>query len=169
MGVLDKFLNSMKFSDEEYEDDYMDDEDEVVEPRRRYRSRQSSSLDDEEETYSRPQRAKITQMPKRRASSFSNNMGVCIIKPTSVEDAQVVIDTLLDNRTVVVNLEGIGTDTAQRIMDITFGANVALDGHLQQISKNIFIVTPRSVDLSGDLKDAMIVGSQMDTMFGIAK
>ena len=42
-----------------------------------------------------------------------------MVKPTSVEDGQVIIDTLLDNRTVVVNLEGITTDTAQRIMDIT--------------------------------------------------
>ena len=90
-----------------------------------------------------------------------------MIRPKSVEDGQVIIDTLLDNRTVVVNLEGINTDTAQRIMDITFGANVALDGHLQQISRNIFIVTPRSVDISGDLQEAMATG-HVD-MFGIAK
>ncbi|MBQ9607714.1 MAG: cell division protein SepF [Lachnospiraceae bacterium] len=167
MGVLDRFLNSMKFSDEDYEDDYMDDEDEVVELRNRRRSRETVSYDDEEETV-RPQRsAKITQMPKRRNASFSNAMGVCVVKPTSVEDGQVIIDTLLDNRTVVVNLEGITTDTAQRIMDITFGANVALDGHLQQISRNIFIVTPRSVAISGDLQDA-IGGGQVD-LFGIAK
>ena len=30
MGVLDKFLSTMRFNDEDYdEDDYMDDEDEV--------------------------------------------------------------------------------------------------------------------------------------------
>ncbi len=154
----------MKFDDADYEDDY-DDEDEVIESRRsRYRGRDTA--DDEEEEV-RPQRAKITQMPKRRNGTFSNGMGVCVVKPTSVEDGQVIIDTLLDNRTVVVNLEGIATDTAQRIMDITFGANVALDGHLQQISKSIFIVTPRSVSISGDLQEAL-GGGQVD-LFGIAK
>ncbi len=166
MGVLDKFLNSMKFSDEDYDDDFMDDEDDVVEPIRR-RSSMRSRLDEEEETVRPQQRAKITQMPKRRNAAFSNNMGVCVVKPTSVEDGQVIIDTLLDNRTVVVNLEGLTTDVAQRIMDITFGANVALDGHLQQISRNIFIVTPRSVDISGDFSEAF-GGGQID-MFGIAK
>ena len=148
MGVLDRFLESMKFHDEDYEDDFMDD--------------------DEDEVSAKPfSRAKITQMPKRRNSSFSTNMGVCVVKPTSVEDGQVIIDTLLDNRTVVVNLEGLKTDIAQRIMDITFGANVALDGHLQQISRNIFIVTPRSVDISGDFSE-LFGGGQVD-MFGIAK
>lgn len=167
MGVLDRFLNSMKFNDDEdYEDDFMDDEDEVLEPRRsRFTARDMSAYDDEEE---RPRRAKITQMPsKRKNASFSNKMGVCVVKPTTVEDGQVIIDTLLQNRTVVVNLEGIGIDTAQRIMDITFGANVALDGHLQQISKNIFIVTPRSVDISGDFSESF-GGGQFD-MFAIAK
>ncbi|MBO5551149.1 MAG: cell division protein SepF [Lachnospiraceae bacterium] len=167
MGVLDRFLNSMKFNDEDYDDDY-EDEDEVVELRSRRRGREVPSYDDEEETV-RPRRsAKITQMPKRGHSAFSNGMGVCVVKPTSVEDGQVIIDTLLDNRTVVVNLEGITTDTAQRIMDITFGANVALDGHLQQISRNIFIVTPKSVAISGDLQDALGGGGQVD-LFGIAK
>ncbi len=168
MGVLDRFLNSMKFNEDDYEDDYMDDEEEVVELRSRRRGRESSAYDAEEEPV-RPRRsAKITQMPDRRSSSFSKGMGVCVVKPTSVEDGQVIIDTLLDNRTVVVNLEGITTDTAQRIMDITFGANVALDGHLQQISRNIFIVTPRSVAISGDLQDALGGGGQVD-LFGIAK
>ena len=167
MGVLDRFLSSMKFNDEDdYDEDYLEDEDEVVD-RRRFRSREAISLDDDDNGY-RPQRAKITKMPQKRTNaSFSNKMGVCVVKPTNVEDGQVIIDTLLDNRTCVVNLEGIGIDTAQRIMDITFGANVALDGHLQQISKNIFIVTPRSVDISGDFSESFGVG-QFD-MFAIAK
>ena len=166
MGVLDRFLNSMKFNDDEdYDDDFMDDEDEVFEPRRRFGSREAVSLESDED---RPRRAKITQMPaKRKNASFSSRNSVCVVKPTSVEDGQVIVDTLLDNRTVVVNLEGIGIDTAQRIMDITFGANFALDGHLQQISKNIFIVTPRSVDISGDFSESFGVG-QFD-MFAIAK
>ncbi len=166
MGVLDRFLSSMKFSDEDEDyDDYMDDEEDVVDRRSRFGRRETVSLD--EDDY-KPQRSKITQMPTRRKNApLSNKMGVCVVKPTHVEDGQVIIDTLLQNRTVVVNLEGIGIDTAQRIMDITFGANVALDGHLQQISKNIFIVTPRSVDISGDFSDSFASG-QFD-MFAIAK
>lgn len=169
MGVLDRFLNSMKFSDDDdYEEDYIDDEEDVIDRRSRFGRREAVSLEDDEPYRPQSQRAKITRMPTRnKNASFSNKMGVCVVKPTNVEDGQVIIDTLLQNRTVVVNLEGIGIDTAQRIMDITFGANVALDGHLQQISKNIFIVTPRSVDISGDFTESFASG-QFD-MFAIAK
>ena len=163
MAFLDRFLDSMRF-DDDFEDEYMDVEEEEVQPRRRYRD---TSEDEEDEI--RPRRSKIMAMPKKsnKGGAFQAGMGVCVVKPTAVEDAQVIIDTLLDNRTVVVNLEGITTDTAQRIMDITFGANVALDGHLQQVSRNIFIVTPKSVALSGDITDS--VGNSQVDMFGIAK
>ncbi|MCR5775290.1 MAG: cell division protein SepF [Lachnospiraceae bacterium] len=163
-NFIDKLLKGIQLGDEDYDEEF-EDEDEVIEPRRRFR-------DQMEEEEIRPQRSKIMQMPSNtrrsnRNNGFSSGMGVCVVRPKSVEDGQVIIDTLLDNRTVVVNLEGIDTGVAQRIMDITFGANVALDGHLQQISKSIFIVTPRSVDISGDFQEALASG-YVD-MFGIAK
>ena len=68
MGVLDRFLSSMKFNDEDdYDEDYLDDEDEVVD-RRRFRSREAISLDDDDNGY-RPQRAKITKMPQKRTNA----------------------------------------------------------------------------------------------------
>lgn len=45
-------------------------------------------------------------------------MEVCVIKPTSVEDAREITETLLANRTVVLNLEGLDVDIAQRIIDL---------------------------------------------------
>ena len=151
MGVFDKFLNSMRLSDEDYDDDdFDDDEDEVIVTRRKT----SRSYDDDEDDY-RPARSKVTPMPRNRKSSLASGMEVCVIKPTSVEDSKAVVDTLLENRTVVINLEGITVEQAQRIMDYTSGANAALDGNLQKISRNIFIVTPRSVDISGDFQDLL--------------
>ena len=44
-------------------------------------------------------------------------MEVCVIKPTSVEDAREITETLLRNRTVVLNLEGIDLEIGQRIID----------------------------------------------------
>jgi len=152
MGVLDKFLNSMRLSDDDYDDDdYDEDEDEVVVSRRRI----SRNIDDDEDDIRPVSRAKVTPMPRARKSSLAAGMEVCVIKPTSVEDSKAVVDTLLENRTVVINLEGITVEAAQRIMDYTSGANAALNGHLQKISRNIFIVTPRSVDISGDFQDIL--------------
>ena len=80
-------------------------------------------------------------------------MEVCVIKPTSIEDAREITETLLANRTVVLNLEGLDVDIAQRIIDFTSGSCFAIAGNLQKISHYIFIITPASVDVSGDFQD----------------
>ena len=79
-------------------------------------------------------------------------MEVCVIKPTSVDDAREITETLLANRTVVLNLEGLDVNIAQRIIDFASGSTFAIDGSLQKISHYIFILTPSSVDISGDIQ-----------------
>ena len=49
-------------------------------------------------------------------------MEVCVIKPTSVEDSREITETLLSGRTVILNLEGLDLEIAQRIIDFTSGA-----------------------------------------------
>ena len=49
--------------------------------------------------------------------------------------------------------EGLDVDIAQRIIDFTSGSCFAISGNLQKISHYIFIITPASVDISGDFQD----------------
>ncbi len=49
-------------------------------------------------------------------------MEVCVIKPTTIEDEIEITETLLNGRTVVINMEGLSVDIAQRIIDFTSGA-----------------------------------------------
>ena len=80
---------------------------------------------------------------------------LAVIKPTTVEDSREITDTLLSNRTVVLNVEGLDMDVAQRIIDFTSGATYAVGGNLQKISHYIFIITPRNVDISGDFQEIL--------------
>ena len=160
MGVMDKFLNYMKLNDEdEYDtdDDYLDDDDYVDEPVKKSYKEQ----DMEDKPAARRTASKVTPMPKSntRRMQNSNVMEVCVIKPTSVEDAREITETLLANRTVVLNLEGLDVDIAQRIIDFTSGSCFAINGNLQKISHYIFIITPASVDISGDFQDILNGGS----------
>ncbi|MBQ9438663.1 MAG: cell division protein SepF, partial [Lachnospiraceae bacterium] len=66
------------------------------------------------------------------------------------DDAKELTDTLLDGRTVILNLEGIDRDIAQRIIDFACGSTYAVRGNLQNISNYIFVITPESVGISGD-------------------
>lgn len=89
---------------------------------------------------------------------MGNGMEVCVVKPTAFEDAREITETLLANRTVVLNLEGLDVDIAQRIIDFSSGSCFAMRGNLQKISHYIFIITPPSVDISGDFQD-LITGT----------
>ena len=161
MGVLDKFLNAMRLNDEDYDDyddDYFDDEDDYMEPPKKKPVKQPEmhNMDEpEEEKRVRPA-PKVTPMRSAgKVRTTASGMEVCVIKPTSVEDAREITETLLANRTVVLNLEGLDVDIAQRIIDFTSGSTFAISGNLQKISHYIFIITPRSVDISGDFQEIL--------------
>ncbi|MBP3206008.1 MAG: cell division protein SepF [Lachnospiraceae bacterium] len=160
MGVMDKFLNYMKLNDEDddiYDDDYLDDEDEIEEPAPKKTASSRAAKDQDDMYEERPARKatinKVTPIRQNVTRKSANGMEVCVIKPRNVEDAREITETLLANRTVVLNLEGINVDIAQRIIDFTSGSCFAIGGNLQKISHYIFIITPASVDISGDFLD----------------
>lgn len=169
MSVMDKFLNYMKLNGEEddeyYDDEYLDDEEDMEPASKKSgssKSKDSSSFEDAGTVKKPAASTKITPIGKPSARRVGNGSGmeVCVIKPTSVEDAREITETLLANRTVVLNLEGLDVDIAQRIIDFTSGSCFAIGGNLQKISHYIFIITPSSVDISGDFQD--IFGSAFD-------
>ena len=78
-----------------------------------------------------------------------------MVKPASWDDARDICDTLLSGRAVVINMEGVQMDLAQRIVDFTSGACYSMNGDIQSISKYIFIATPSSIELSGDFQNVL--------------
>lgn len=153
MSVMDKFLNAMKLNDEEdeyYDDDFYDDEPEPI--KKPSVMREDPVMEDDRPIKkSTPKVTPMRQMKKMPGTG----MEVCVIKPTTVEDAREITETLLANRTVVLNLEGLDVDIAQRIIDFTSGSCFAISGNLQKISHYIFIITPASVDISGDFQEIL--------------
>lgn len=151
MSVMDKFLNAMKLNDEEdeyYDDDFYDDEPEQNSRRSSGNTREPAAT--EEPVKKQP--PKVTPMRQMKKMP-GTGMEVCVIKPTTLEDEREITETLLANRAVVLNLEGVDLSIARRILDFTSGSCFAMSGNLQQISQFIFIVTPASVDISGDFQE----------------
>ena len=89
-------------------------------------------------------------------------MEVCVIKPSTVEDGREISDTLLSGRAVILNLEGLQVSIAQRIIDFTSGSCYSINGNLQKVSNYIFIITPESVDISGDFQDLLSGNGNFD-------
>lgn len=164
MSALNKFVNFMSMSGDddydEYEDNsgYLDEEYEEVPAAPAFNS---NSAQEQEEEYETPKAArrystsKVTPVKSRRSSSMNLGSGleVCVIKPVSIDEARTVTETLLQNRAVVLNLEGLDVEIAQRIIDFTSGSCYAINGNLQKISNYIFIITPQTVEISGDFQD----------------
>lgn len=96
--------------------------------------------------------------------SLSNNvlnmhkqpkMEVVRTYPQVVSDAFQICDHIRDNKTCIVNLEGIEGKEAQRIADFLGGVAYAFKGDIQRISKGVFIVAPTTVEITGQLKEEL--------------
>lgn len=185
MSVLDKFLDAIRLNDDFDDDDEFFDDDELEamdeeKPKHRFFKKLEDDDDDEEEetpvaekktktakSSAAASSSKSTRQTKTAASSSSKitpmrgrkvsggNMEVCVIKPSSMEDTRDIADTLIDRCTVVLNLEGIDVDVAQRIIDFSSGACYSIGGSLQKISSYIFILTPANVEITGDFQEIL--------------
>lgn len=159
MGMLDKFLDAMRLNsdddDDFYDDDYYDDDYEDETPKRKSHKDRDSD-DDEKKLRSVKTSSKVT--PMRPSKKQGAGMEICVIKPNTVEDAKEITETLLLGRPVVLNVEGLDVDIAQRIIDFTSGSCFSIDGNLRKISNYMFIITPPNVDLSGDFANLMDAG-----------
>lgn len=155
MNFLSRLMDSFRFSDDE-DDEFFGNEDEYDLPSSPKKNSYSASEEidefdmDEEET-----RPRFFSKPSPKVVPMRKKMQLTMVKPTSIEDASEICDHLLDGTAVVLNVEGLHTELAQRIIDFTSGATYTLNGNLQKISTYIFIATPESVTLSGDFPELL--------------
>lgn len=157
-----KFFEKFSKKKTDEEENYLDDEEPEKEPVKPAPAKVSAKTaaakaPARQERVSRPaSSSKITPMRSgSKRSSQAVNMEVCVIKPTTMEEAREIADTLVDNSTVILNLEGIDVELAQRIIDFTSGACYSLGGSLQQVSSYIFVLGPYNVDITGDLQNIL--------------
>ena len=170
---FDRFTkkSSDDFDDEEddfEDDDDIDDYEESARAARRNMTSASTSSarqnaakakrdrerEKEREMREREKAAKKAKPAKNKKGSQSQ-MNLNVIRPSSMEDTKDIADILKESRPVVLNLEGIDIDMAQRIIDFTCGVCYALDGDLKIVSNYIYLITPDGVDTYGDVQSIL--------------
>ena len=169
---LEKFSSGRKASADE--DDLDEPDNYRAEERRTTPVRQTRAGSTERSREAAPKQEKITvranvssskitpMRASRRTSTGAQSVEVCVIRPTSMENTREIADTLLDSSTVILNLEGLDVELAQRIIDFTSGSCYTLGGTLQKVSSYIFVLGPSNVDITGDLQN--IMGTQMPSV-----
>ena len=82
----------------------------------------------------------------------SDQIKMIVINPDSYDEAREICDYIRSGKPVVVNLEGMEFEVSQRVMDFLSGSCYSLNGNIQRVAKNIFIVAPNNIDVTADFK-----------------
>lgn len=156
MGLMDKITKAFNLdNDDYYDDDDYDIDDDYDEPEERpSKVKHFVSRDKEEDDEPKEEKGRTNVLSYKKTKAGNNHgQGICIIKPSVFDDGREIVDTLRSRRAVVLNLEGMETEIAQRIIDFASGACYSMDGTLQKVSAFIFIIAPANVDVAGDIPE----------------
>ena len=108
---------------------------------------------DESEEYSRynaPERTRRAPINAGNVVSMhSDSKPLVVYCPVGVDDTEAVIKAVRGHKPVIVNLEKLDTDTAQRVLDVLSGAAYALQGTLNIVAMGIYIMAPSTTTITG--------------------
>ena len=86
----------------------------------------------------------------RGVSLNASSIELKVVRPDTFVNSRQIADHLLNNRTVVLNLEATNKETARRILDFLSGVAYSIGGQLKRVANNTFVITPDNVAVSGD-------------------
>ena len=78
-------------------------------------------------------------------------LNVVLFNPKNFEESTHIVDTLKNRKPIVMNIADLDKELGRKIFDFCSGALYALDGHIQQVAKGIFVLAPPNVDITGDV------------------
>ncbi len=151
MGIKDwtkKIFPSDYDVDEDYDEEYIEEEEPVREERR------------EERREAKPAAPSYTPAPAPGAVKLAHHTGssieIKVVTPTRFDAVTQIADMLLDNKTVLLNLENTNKETAKRLIDFLSGVAYALNGDVQKVADNTFAVTPNNVAVSNESVESAV-------------
>lgn len=137
-GVFNKMLNFIGLEESVLEEDIIDEE---------YDDEYYSQPDIDYNVKSKTKKGKVVNI-------HSNPyVKVMVYQPLSYDDTQTIVDNLKSRKPIIVNLEALESELAQRVLDFMSGAVYALEGSIHKVSRGIFVLAPSNVDISGDIPD----------------
>ena len=85
----------------------------------------------------------------------AGNMKLVVHEPLNYEDAPKIVDDLKMRKTVVVNLEQLESGIKRQIFDFINGGLYSLEGSIQKVTKDIFVLAPSNVEIDGNIRDEL--------------
>ena len=88
--------------------------------------------------------------PRRLEAAPSPNVKVHLVLPRSFNDAQQIADRFKDGIPVILNLQSTDQELSKRLIDFASGLTYALNGGMQRVADEVFLLTPRNVEVSAE-------------------
>lgn len=136
-GLWSKLVDYLGFGPEE--DEFEDEEEEVAAA--------AAPVEDWPEV-KRPMDRRAPVVPITAAPQKQATFKVLVVEPRSFEEVQTIVDQMRARRPVILNLESLDKDLAQKILNFLNGAIYALGGETQRVATGIFFFAPQGVDIS---------------------
>ncbi|MBQ7399532.1 MAG: cell division protein SepF [Clostridia bacterium] len=136
MGLKDlgKILFPDAIAEDNYEDDFLAEEEQYAE---------------EENKAARPASSSYASRGGANVSVASgSSIEMKVVTPKSYDTVTQIADLLLDKKTVLLNLENTNRETARRLIDFLSGVAYALHGDVQKVADNTYAITPSNVAVS---------------------
>jgi cell division inhibitor SepF len=137
-GIMSNFMDKFKYfiGIDDYE------EEEIVE-------------EDIDETIEFPTTTKTKKFNNKVVNIHTNsNMKISVHEPLSYDEAPNIVDDLKTRKAVVVNFEQLDAGIKRQIFDFISGGLYAVEGKIQKVNKDIFILAPSNIEIDG-LKDEL--------------
>ncbi len=77
------------------------------------------------------------------------NSHIDLFVPKVFSDAKTIVNQLLLHEAVIVNFSAIEKDQSSKIVDFVAGAIYAVEGSIEKISNNIWLIAPNNYSVSG--------------------
>ncbi len=151
----DDYEENYDYEDEDYEDEEEEEDEDNYSSSSSSRSsapsffhRSSSPASSASSSYSSSSSNNVVNFSSRSSSQLQ----VVVYKPTTyTNDAKAIADAILSNCAVVINLERASADDYLKILLFINGVTYAKNAEIKMIATKTYIITPHSVELSGDV------------------
>lgn len=135
----DRVVKMFGMDDEDYDGEYADEA---------YDDEYEDEVDDgDAEEESAPRRK-----PVHHDAPLAGGSEVLVLNPEFFNDAPSIVNKIKENKTVVVNLKNTEYEDGRKIFDFLNGAVFALEGTINKIADNVFILAPKQVSVSTEME-----------------
>ncbi|MGT2958114.1 cell division protein SepF [Streptococcus bovimastitidis] len=126
-----------------------------------YQAQQRTSAPEAMERRSTQYGSQAARKPERQVETAAAGQTTIALKfPKKYEDAQEIVDLLIENECVLMDFQYMLDAQARRCLDFIDGASKVLYGSLQKVGSSMYLLTPSNVSVN--IEEMNIPNSNQD-------